>query len=272
MSDHYKYMPPGSVPEEERKDGGGETVVPPVEIEETVVEEVVIMEAPAAGESVTPEASSFSVEDVVSETGEAPLPVKLLYAFFSPVLVPTFISLFIFLLSMLVLVVPEAVAPYTLTVFGATCLVPVLSFAVLRRVGGIKSYWLFSSGERIVPYVVEIMALGGTTLFFIFKGANAWIWTIFCGATAVALVDFILNFRMRVSTHSSAMAALVAALIVINNYGMPQHSLFWWVVGAVVFAGYVGTVAILYGKHTIWEVLTGYAVGFLGVMLFSLIK
>ena len=202
---------------------------------------------------------------------QIPLGMHILYVLLSPLMVPTIVSLFIFLLSILAIVIPDAVVPYTLTVFGATCVVPLVGLFLLQKVGIVKTFRMYSRKERVFPYVIEFLALGAMALFFALRGANAWIWTIYCGGAAIALVNFLINFKLRISSHCSAMAALLASLIVINKYGFPQASLFWWVVGTVFFAGLIGTLAMLEGRHTFREVLAGYATGFLGIILFSLI-
>lgn len=190
----------------------------------------------------------------------------------SPLLVPTFATLAIFWFSILSIVAPGAVLPYALTVAGATGVVPLLSLFVLKRIGSISSYYMYERNERIVPYIVMTLALGAMTVFYVVKGATPWIWTIYCGATAACLLNFCINFRLRVSTRCSAAAALLAALIVINTYGLPQVPLFWWAIGVIFFAGLAGTAAVFGGRHSIWEVIAGYATGFLPVILFSLIR
>lgn len=263
-SDHYKYMPkqPGMPPLDEEKetlaDSGMEADIPVSLQEEIDLKEIDPDEYLELDEEIVPDGT--------------PVAFKVLYGVFSPLLIPSYISLIIFLLSVLVIIVPSAVIPFTLTVFGATCIIPLIAVYVLMRVGVIHSLEMYGKNERIVPYVIETLALAGIALFFHAKGANLWIWTMYCGGAAASLVNFILNFKMRISSHCTGMGAFVAALIVINSYGFPQVSLFWWMVGALFFAGVVGSLAISYGRHTLWEVIAGYATGFLGVILFSLIN
>lgn len=231
-----------------------------------------ILEAEPVSEPTVqlPPPPEIPLQPVENEVGNAGV-LRFLYAVCSPLMVPTYVSLILFLLTILAIVVPGGALAYSLTVFGATCLVPSIANLILLKIGALSSLSMPTARERVVPYIIEFCALGGVTLFFIYKGANPWLWTIYCGATAACLVNFLLNFRIRVSNHCTAMAAFVAALIVINTYGMPQHSLFWWMVGTVFFAGYAGTFALIQGRHTLLEVLAGYATGFLGVILFSLI-
>lgn len=279
--DHYKYMPhlPGEEKPEQQPESAEEEIVV---VEETVtVEETAPVdnqrnetkEPSVAKESGAPSAVLPFENDVYTSINADSLPaLKVVYNIFSPLLVPTYITLFIFLFSVLALIAPGAAAPYALTVFGASGVVPAIALYVLLKIGAIDSLSMRDKSERMVPYIIEFLVLGGLTLFFIFKGAAPWLWTIFCGGTAVVLLNFFINFRIRISGHCSAMGALIAALIVIQMYGAPQHPLFWWMVGAFFFTGLVGTAAMIVGRHSIWEVLAGYATGFLGIILFSLIN
>lgn len=278
--DHYRFMPRAKGEENEEDTAPRqEEATPERETEETVtliVEETQEEQYDKPGSAPSGATGSVAPAGTSAVSGNAEpwmdsIGMRLLYGFFSPLLVPTFVTLIIFLLTILAVVVPGGALPYSLTVFGATCLVPFIAIYILMRVGAVKDFLMLDPRERTIPYIIEFLALGGVALFFVFKGANPWMWSIYCGGAAVTLANFLINFRMRISCHCSAMAAMVAALIVINSYGLPQVSLFWWVVAIVFFAGYVGTVAIYYGRHTLWEVLAGYATGFLGVILFSLI-
>ena len=253
-------------PEPEGETSGSEAV-------EVVTEEVIMeVEQPAVAAGHSPEDAERRSAEEADKEFKTPGILKVVYALFSPLLVPSYVSLIIFLLSLLAIMAPGAAVPYTLTIFGATCVVPFLTIYVLMKVDAVHNFEIYDARARVVPYIIEFLALGGVTLFLIYKGANSWIWTIYCGATAVALVNFLLNFKIRISNHCSAMGALVAALIVVNRFGYPPASLFWWVIGAVFFAGLVGTVAMTHGRHTVWEVLAGYAMGFLGIILFSMIR
>lgn len=281
--DHYKYMPHST---EESPEGQRQA-----ETEETAAEETAAVrdQAPDNGsfsEETEPEKELHNTEshDAGYELKKEPeeesaafssirnsVLAGFIYNIFSPFFIPTVATLLIFLLSLLAVVAPGAVTPYALTVFGATFLLPVLTIFVLQKIGIIQTFQLSDRSDRLVPYVIEFLALGAMAIFFIVKGASPWIWTIFCGGAAIALANFALNFKWRVSNHCSAIAALLAVIIVIQTYGLPQRPLFWWAIGASLFTGIIGSLAIIKGRHTLWEVVLGYATGFLGIILFSLI-
>lgn len=273
--EHIKYMPP-SQEQETAECPVTETQVAAEEICELVEERLgsPTADVPLSTESPAMEAKPTAEETVLEVVAprwyEFPL-VKALYALLSPLAAPTVATLWIFLLSLIRVVVPEAWKPYTLTVFGATCVVPLLLLFVLSKAGVVSSMDSLRRRERLSLYIVELVAFGLLTWFFAYKGAAPWVWTVFCGAAAVTLANLVINRYIRISNHCSAMAGLLAVLIVINREGVPQEPLLWWVVGTAAAIGFVGTVAMTLGRHTITEVLAGYATGFLGIILMSLI-
>ncbi|MCH5217427.1 MAG: hypothetical protein J1F07_02555 [Muribaculaceae bacterium] len=276
--DHLKYMPHKGG--ESSETPGGEEPVGEVIIEEIIEERVEVTETPEPRDAKAPNPKEETprLKDSEAEEKEEAEEVKaggllrFLYFLTNPLIVPTYACLLIFMLSILHLVAPGAALPYTLTVFGATAIVPFLTIYVMQKIGVVRSMDLEAPAERTVPYVIDFLALGAMAIFFICKGAYPWIWTIFLGGAATTLANFVINFRIRVSTHCSAAAAFLAVLIIINGNGLPQHSLFWWVIGALALIGVAGTGAVLIGKHKLADIFIGYATGFLGVILFSLIK
>lgn len=264
-NDYTRFMPPEA----------REELAPqfPDSESETVIEEEIKVEEEIIEEEDVP-VPEMSLRD--SSHGDFQLGVlggvaKFFYDIFNPLLVPAYATLLLFELSILGLASPQAALPYTLTVLGATAFIPVLLLFLLKRFGAISTISLSRRTERTLPYIVSFLMLGAMTLLFVFRGAPAWMWLIYCGATAVPLVNMLVNFRLRVSSHASAIAALLAMLVVIQKNGMPVHPLGWWAISAALMCGVIGYAAMTVGKHSILEVITGYATGFLPLILFSLI-
>ncbi len=53
--------------------------------------------------------------------------------------------------------------------------------------------------------------------------------------------------------------------------GPSADGMVWWIVGAIITAGLLGSARIWLGRHTLMQVLAGSAVGFLSVWTLSLI-
>lgn len=272
--DHYRYMPrpKGETPEAAESEAAEEVLVT-----ETVVEEIVIRETEPTEEPKTEETSlnpeeeedAFKISPLWKTLAKGTL--KFFYDVLNPYLIPAYATLLIFELSVFSMIAPGAALPYTLTVLGATCVLPVIALVILLRIHSIESLGLDRRGNRLFPYIIEFLALAAMTIFFAVKGAVAWLWLIYCGATTTVLLNMLINFKIKVSNHCSAIAALLAVLIVIRADGLPHHSLGWWALGTVMAAGILGTAAMVLGRHKLQDVIIGYATGFLPIILFSLI-
>lgn len=265
--DHLKYMP--HAPEEE---------TPEEEIIIEIKEETAPSPAPSA-----PAAADASEADKGSEPeheGKGKIltwlfakgTLQFLYDIFNPFLIPAYATLLIFELSVLALVAPGTAAIYTLGVLGATCIFPLLVILILKAIGAVSAISLPLRKDRRLPYAAMFVALGAVILFTAYRGAPQWMLDVYLGASATVLINFIINFFIKVSNHCSALAATPGIFLAIQQDSLPHYGLEWWMIGSVLLAGVIGTCAILIGRHNLKEVFVGYITGFLPVILFSLIR
>lgn len=196
---------------------------------------------------------------------------RFFYDFFNPFLIASYLTLLLFELTVLALTAPGASVVYTVTVLGATAIVPAVALVFMRRFGAISALSMPLRSERFVPYVLALLTLGAITLLLAFRGAPLWLWLIYAGGCVAIVANMLINIKIRVSNHATAMAAFIAALVIMQTSGMSIHPLGWWAIGAVIVAGIVGSAAMLLGRHSLLEVAIGYATGFLSVILLGLI-
>lgn len=189
-----------------------------------------------------------------------------------PLLMPVYGMLLAFNLSLLSFTPLRAKCVFTLITFGICVVVPMLIVLLLKRAGKVEDIGLNGRKERLVPYIISIVALGVTGLFMWYKGAPMWLVMFFEGGAAAGLVNLLINFRWKISAHAAGIAGVVALLIRIIRDGYPMGGAFTWLLVVIALAGVLGSARVWLGRHTVWQVLAGYAVGFLGVILMTLIK
>lgn len=270
--DHLKYMPPVQSPEEDptlRE----ETVIQ----EDTTEEETVLEEEPEKTGNSPGEPENAGSRDAEKVTaGQRILQTTVIilksfleffYDLFNPLLIPAYCTLITFDLSILSTIVPHACVAIVGVVFIATCVIPALSICAMYLVRAIRTPALETRKDRIFPYIISIAGFVCVALLFKHQHLPGWLGAIYLAAAVTALLNFIVNFKVKVSNHCSAMAAAVAAYFVINQDGMPHTGLGWWVIGTVIAAGVTGSCAIALGRHNLKEVLAGYATGLLPMCL-----
>ncbi len=261
MSDHFDYMPK---PEGWR---------PPEPVEAVVEETVEVVEQP------TPPETESSTESDVPQVPEDNTPLERFITGFShfiswvfvPLLMPVYGIMLIFSLSFLSYASFGTKLLFTLIVFGATCLVPMILVLLLKKLGLIQDVGLNGRKERLIPYIITIICMAGTGLFLYMKMAPLWVAMFFIGGAVAGLVNLLINFRWKISAHAAGIAGVVAMLIQVIKEGPSSADMVWWIVGAILCAGLLGSARIWLGRHTLMQVLAGSAVGFLSVWTLSLI-
>ncbi len=264
MSNHFDYMPKpeGWVPQPE-----------PEKPEAEAVEAEVIEVAPAKeAEPEKPKSDApVQPEDFTPWERFVTRCANIISWVFVPLLMPVYGIILIFSLSFLAYAPFHTKLVFTLIVFGANFLVPMLLVLLLKKMGIIDDIGLNGRRERLIPYIITIVCLGGTGLFLYLKMAPLWVAMFYAGGALAALINLIINFRWKISAHAAGIAGLVAMLIQVTKEGPSADAMVWWIVGAIITAGLLGSARIWLGRHTLLQVLAGSAVGFLCVWTLSLI-
>ncbi|MDE7351379.1 MAG: phosphatase PAP2 family protein [Muribaculaceae bacterium] len=261
MSNHFDYMP---------KPEGWQ----PPEPVKAVVEEPVDVVEPQALQDVAGDSES----DVPAPPEDA-TPIERFISGFShliswvfvPLLMPVYGILLIFSLSFLSYAPFGTKLLFTLIVFGANFLVPMILVLLLKKLGMIQDVGLNGRKERLIPYIITIVCMAGTGLFLYIKMAPLWVAMFFAGGSLAGFINLLVNFRWKISAHAAGIAGVVAMLIQVIKEGPSSDGMVWWIVGAILCAGMLGSARIWLGRHTLMQVLAGSAVGFLSVWSLSLI-
>lgn len=188
-----------------------------------------------------------------------------------PLLMPVYGVLFAFNLSILNFTPVSVKTTFTLITAAFTLAIPMLLVLLLKRMGVVQDIGLNGRKERLIPYIISILSLAGTGFFMWYKGAPMWLVMFFGGGAAAAMVNLLINFRWKISAHAAGIAGVVALLIRIIRTGFPMENTFMWLIIMIGLSGLLGSARVWLGRHTVWQVIAGYVVGFTAVILMTLI-
>lgn len=157
-----------------------------------------------------------------------------------------------------------------MVVAGLNTLLPMILIAVLRALGVVRDIGLNSRRERLAPYIITILGLGCTVVFLRMQGAPEWMWGTFLGAAVATAICCLVNFWWKISAHATGAAGVIAALVAMGVWGQAPH-IAWWLFGACLLTGLMGSARVFLRRHTDLQVLAGYVVGFCSVYFTILI-
>jgi len=225
-------------------------------------------------ETEEPETQQLQVETGGDNTFEriADGVANVLSWLFMPLLMPAYGVLIAFSLSILAFTPFSVKTVFFLVTLAFTLVVPMLLVLLLKRVGLVHDVGLNGREERLIPYIISMVSIAGTGAFMWYKGAPMWLVMFFAGGAVAALVNMLVNLRWKISAHAAGIAGVVALLIRIIRDGFPQEEAFVWLLVAIGLSGLLGTARVWLGRHTVWQVIAGYAVGFTSVFLLTLVR
>ncbi|MCH5228955.1 MAG: phosphatase PAP2 family protein [Muribaculaceae bacterium] len=182
-----------------------------------------------------------------------------------PLIMPVFGILFILRLSILDVIPAGVQTAVTFVIAGINFFAPILLIFLLKVLGLIDDVGLNGRKERAIPYIITALCYGGSAWFVASRGAPVWVAMFFAGGAVASLINLAINFKWKISAHAAAIAGLVALLIRLQRDVAVEPQLFVWLIITVGMSGLLGSARIWLNRHTVWQVLAGYMVGFCSV-------
>lgn len=189
----------------------------------------------------------------------------------SPLLMPVYGIVMVFMLTVYSYVPMGIKLGFTLIVAGVTIILPMLTVLLLKHLGMVSEIGLNNQKERTIPYLITILCMGGTAVFLAMKGFPLWVVMFYAGGALAGLIEAIINNWWKISAHAAGVAGLVALLVRMSHTPMVNPDVLTWLIVAVACAGLTGSARLWLGRHTLAQVLAGYAVGFCSVYFLTMI-
>ena len=228
--------------------------------------EAVQFQAEGLGSSATPDLPPTRAEQLVDNLSTA---VSWLM---SPLLMPVYGIVLVFMLTLYSYVPMGVKLGFSLIVAGVTIVVPALMVLLLKRLGMVHDLGLNGRKERTIPYIVTILCMGGTAVFLAMKGFPMWVVMFYAGGALAGLIEAIINNWWKISAHCAGIAGLCALLVHIMQQDFYSPATFWWLLVTILLSGLLGTARLWLNRHTVTQVLAGYAVGFCSVYFMMMIR
>ena len=177
----------------------------------------------------------------------------------TPVLIPFWACLILFLCSYL-RIMPSMYKIVVLSVvFCFTVLIPACAVYLFGKANVMKRVHRVSPNNRVlsvllyvISYVFCLLLLKRLTIPWYMRG-------IILSATLTAVICLLCNLRWRLSVHMAGMGSVIAGLVCFGFlFGFNPV---YWLCAFILLAGLLGSARMLLVPHSLAEVITGFIVG-----------
>lgn len=185
----------------------------------------------------------------------------------SPLLMPTYGVILALWVSVMCALPNGTRVMVVMVIMGITCVLPMMGIGVLHHFGIIGDKSLYKPRERRIPYIIAIVCYGISVWYMWHIHAPAWFVMFGVGGLLSLLVTTVVNMRWKISAHMTGIGGVVALVYQIHTMGLGAFELKWLLCIIILLAGVLGTARLILKCHTLPQVLTGFANGYVCVTL-----
>lgn len=177
-----------------------------------------------------------------------------------PILLPTWMIL-IFIYSGACSTANTNSSICLLTTFVITFVIPIIFMLIFKRFGIIKSLTMDGKEDRFIPLIIMVIFL--FTIQSLFRDIIALgIFNFFISCNIVlCCIVFWINIYWKISLHGIGWGSFVATLFIMATISLKIYLPYF--LASIIVSGIVGSARLYLKSHSISQVYTGFAVGFI---------
>lgn len=186
----------------------------------------------------------------------------------SPLLTPTYGLFMALSISPKVLDTTGSRMKLLLIVFGITCVLPMVTIAVLHNFKLIGDKRIIKREDRLIPYIAGTVFYLVAVWYLAYTHEPRWLVMFAAGGALACLISTIVNHWWKISAHMAGMGGVLALLWQLDAMNLEVISPVWmtfFIIVTIGLCGTVGTSRMLLKRHTLPQVLAGFLNGLLCV-------
>lgn len=142
-----------------------------------------------------------------------------------------------------------------------TCLLPMLFISILYKMKVVGHWALRDRKDRAIPLLINALSYMLCTYALAQQGFPSWVVALYIGASALATVCWAVSFWWKISAHASGLAGLTVISFVVHSR-CPELLPIWVPLLSLVTTGFVSSIRVYLGRHTLGQVTVGALSGF----------
>lgn len=181
---------------------------------------------------------------------------------FSPLLMPTYGMALAMWLTPLRVLPEKSRLLATLMIALITGVTPLAAIAAMRSMGYVSDNSISRREQRFVPMIIVLACYIGAALFLDSAHAPFWLQLFFYGAAVATAIATVITFRWKISAHCTAAGGLAGMMMWLADNQAEGLAALLFLSVVLLIVGGVGTSRLILKRHTLAQVVAGFALGF----------
>ena len=186
---------------------------------------------------------------------------------FQPLLMPTYEVMLLFVYTYFGTMYKHQFWQIITPVVLFSFVVPTILIIMLYRMDFISDLSLKVRRERFYPYIVTLLSYIAMIVFYYRMHMPLWFLMIMAASIVIMVIAILITLKWKISAHMFGIGGLIGGAMAVSYY-VERSNPYYMFMGLFIIAGLVGTSRLILRRHTLYQVIAGFLLGFIVSFVF----
>ncbi len=186
---------------------------------------------------------------------------------FQPLLMPTYGVMLLFVYTYFGVMYShqfwQVITPVVLFSF----VIPAFLIIMLYRIGIVSDLSLKVRRERFYPYLITLLSYSALIIFYHRMHMPKWFLMIIAASITIMVIAILITLTWKISAHMFGIGGLIGGAMAVSFF-VEHSNPYYMFMGLFIIAGLIGTSRLILRRHTLYQVIAGFLLGFLVSFVF----
>ena len=181
---------------------------------------------------------------------------------FVPFLMPTYSVALLFIYTNFGLIFSGHYLQILLPVFLFSFAVPTFAIFLMHKMKIISDFSISKRRERLLPYIFTIISYSFMIFYYFRMGMPKWFLLLMAASILVMIIALVITLWWKISAHMFGVGGLLGGVMSVSYYVAHTNPYILFII-LFVIAGMIGTARLILRRHTIYQVIAGFLLGYI---------
>jgi len=186
---------------------------------------------------------------------------------FQPLLMPTYGVMLLFVYTYFGSMYSHQFWPVITPVVLFSFIIPAILIIMLYRMGFVSDLSLKVRRERFYPYIITLLSYSAMIVFYYRMHMPVWFLMNMAASVVIMIIAILITLKWKISAHMFGIGGLIGGAMAVSYY-VERSNPYYMFMGLFMIAGLVGTSRLILRRHTLYQVIAGFFLGFIVSFVF----